>query len=46
VVLHNRENTLITATVHTFAREEQQYAETVMNNWVSLGEGVEEMPYE
>jgi len=46
VVLHNRENTLITATVQSFAREEQEYAETVINNWVSLAEGVEEMPFE
>ncbi|THU87977.1 hypothetical protein K435DRAFT_730276 [Dendrothele bispora CBS 962.96] len=46
VVLHNRENTLITATVQSFAREEQEYAETVMSNWVSLAEGVEEMPFQ
>ncbi|ESK96495.1 sorting nexin mvp1 [Moniliophthora roreri MCA 2997] len=46
VVLHNRENTLLTAMIHQFAREEQEYAEMVTNNWSSLGEAVEEMPYE
>ncbi|KAG6854267.1 hypothetical protein C0991_008960 [Blastosporella zonata] len=46
VVLHNRENTLVTQLVHKFSREEREFAENVLNNWVSLGEAVEEMPYE
>ncbi|KXN87384.1 Sorting nexin MVP1 [Leucoagaricus sp. SymC.cos] len=46
IILHNRENTLITQTVKIFAREEQEYAENVLRNWVSLGESVENMPYE
>jgi sorting nexin-8 len=46
VVLHNRENTLLTLAVQTFAREEQDYAERVANNWMSLVEAVENMPLE
>jgi sorting nexin-8 len=46
VVLHNRENALLTQTVQTFAREEQDFMESVVNNWVSLGEAVEGMPFE
>jgi sorting nexin-8 len=46
VVLHNRENTLLTQTVQKFAYEEQAFAESVANNWVSLGEAVEGMPFE
>jgi len=46
VVLHNRENTLLTQTVQNFAREEQIFAENVVGNWVSLGEAVEGMPFE
>ncbi|KAG6909029.1 hypothetical protein DXG01_002303 [Tephrocybe rancida] len=46
VVLHNRENTLVTQLVHKFSREEREFAENVLNNWVSLGEAVEGMPYE
>ncbi|THH17794.1 hypothetical protein EW146_g3094 [Bondarzewia mesenterica] len=46
VVLHNRENTLLTQLVQTFAREEQDYAEGVAANWASLVEAVEMMPLE
>jgi sorting nexin-8 len=46
VVLHNHENSLLTQTVQSFAREEHEYAENVANNWMSLSEGVENMPYE
>ena len=46
VVLHNRENTLLTLMVQAFAREEQEYAESVANNWLSLVDAVESMPYE
>lgn len=46
VVLHNRENTLLTQTVKSFAREEQEFAENVANVWLSLGEATENMPYE
>lgn len=46
VVLHNRENTLVTQSVHRFCREEREFAENVLNNWASLGEVVEGMPYE
>ncbi|KAI0050962.1 hypothetical protein FA95DRAFT_1630968 [Auriscalpium vulgare] len=44
VVLHNRENTLLTQMVQTFAREEHDYAEGVASNWASLVEAVETMP--
>lgn len=46
VVLHNRENTLITQAVRSFAQEESAYAEASANIWNSLAEAVENMPYE
>jgi len=46
VVLHNRENTLLTQTIQAFAGEEQSFAENVLANWVSLGHAVESMPLE
>jgi len=46
VVLHNRENTLLTQLTQSFAREERDYAEAVATNWASLVEGVESMPFE
>ncbi|KAF8216506.1 hypothetical protein K438DRAFT_1657825 [Mycena galopus ATCC 62051] len=46
VVLHNRENTLVTQIVQTFAREEQGFAENMTNTWASLAEAVSDMPYE
>jgi sorting nexin-8 len=32
--------------VKAFAREEQEHAEWVLKNWTSLGESIENMPYE
>lgn len=46
VVLHNRENALLTKVVKAFAGEEQVFADTVSSNWVSLVNSVESMPYE
>jgi len=46
VILHNRENTLLTQLVQSFAREEHDYAETVLANWASLTESLESMPLE
>ncbi|KAH9479355.1 Sorting nexin MVP1 [Psilocybe cubensis] len=46
VVLHNRENALLTQAVKEFAHEEHEYAENVANNWESLSEAVESMPFE
>lgn len=46
VVLHNRENTLITQAVREFARDESAFAELVANNWSSLVDAVADMPYE
>ncbi|KAH8108346.1 hypothetical protein DFH11DRAFT_1634540 [Phellopilus nigrolimitatus] len=46
VVLHNRENTLVTQTVRDFAREESGFAEAVAGNWNSLADSAESMPYE
>ena len=46
VVLHNRETTLLTQVVQSFAREEQDYADAVAANWASLAQAVESMPLE
>ena len=46
VVLHNRENTLLTEAAKTFAREERDFAEGVTVNWGRLVEALEPMPYE
>ena len=46
VILHNRENALLSDTLQTFAREEHEHAENVANNWMSLAEAVENMPFE
>ncbi|KAJ3982078.1 hypothetical protein F5890DRAFT_1556227 [Lentinula detonsa] len=46
VILHNRENTLLTVMTQSFTREEQEYAEAVFNNWSSLSEAVEGMPFD
>jgi len=46
VILHNRENALLSQTLQTFAREEHEHAENVANNWMSLAEAVENMPFE
>ncbi|GLB41904.1 putative protein with phoX homologous domain, present in p47phox and p40phox [Lyophyllum shimeji] len=46
VVLHNRENALLTQLVQKFSREEREFAERVVSNWTSLGDAVEGMPYE
>jgi sorting nexin-8 len=46
VVLHNRENTLLTQLVQSFASEERDYADAVAANWASLVQGVENMPFE
>ncbi|KAJ3503320.1 hypothetical protein NMY22_g18288 [Coprinellus aureogranulatus] len=46
VVLHNRENTLVTQAVHNFAREERHYSQNVAHVWQRLEESLEGMPYE
>ncbi|KAF5387312.1 hypothetical protein D9757_005774 [Collybiopsis confluens] len=46
VILHNRENALLTVMVQAFGREEQDYTELVLNNWASLSDAVEGMPFE
>ncbi|KAJ7577075.1 hypothetical protein C8J56DRAFT_799466 [Mycena floridula] len=46
VVLHNRENTMLTVLVQTFAREEVEFAESATSNWQSLQDNVEGMPLE
>lgn len=46
VVLHNRENALLSKLVQNLAHDEQAFASSVLANWVSLGNAVEEMPYE
>ncbi|KIJ55199.1 hypothetical protein M422DRAFT_151099 [Sphaerobolus stellatus SS14] len=46
VVLHNRENTLITQATKIFAREERDYSNAIHANWISLEESLEVMPLE
>ncbi|PIL25125.1 hypothetical protein GSI_13014 [Ganoderma sinense ZZ0214-1] len=46
VVLHNRENTLLTRAVQSFAREENDFSEAAVTNWASLLDAVESMPLE
>ncbi|GJJ11483.1 hypothetical protein Clacol_005716 [Clathrus columnatus] len=46
VVLHNRENTLVTQTVQLFAKEESNYAKAIHSNWNLLMEQVDSMPFE
>ncbi|KAG9313037.1 hypothetical protein JVU11DRAFT_6477 [Chiua virens] len=46
VVLHNRENALLSKLAQTLAREEQAFADSILANWVSLGNLVDEMPFE
>ncbi|KAI0731335.1 hypothetical protein C8Q76DRAFT_718528 [Earliella scabrosa] len=46
VVLHNRENALLTRAVQSFAREEHDFSEVAVANWSSLLEAVEGMPLE
>lgn len=46
VVLHNRENTLVTHAVKNLAREESAYSEGVAANWANLVDAVEGMPFE
>ncbi|TCD71838.1 Sorting nexin mvp1 [Steccherinum ochraceum] len=46
VVLHNRENTLVTQAVKSFAQAESVFAENATANWSSLLDGVEGMPFE
>ncbi|KAG2128543.1 hypothetical protein DEU56DRAFT_861385 [Suillus clintonianus] len=46
VVLHNKENALLSKLVQNLAHDEQAFANSVLANWVSLGNAVEGMPYE
>ncbi|KAI0629122.1 hypothetical protein C8Q77DRAFT_1236453 [Trametes polyzona] len=46
VVLHNRENALLTQAVQAFAREEHDFTEAAVGNWASLVDAVEGMPLE
>jgi sorting nexin-8 len=46
VILHNRENALVTKAISAFAREEQAFADQVAGNWTVLIQDVEDMPYE
>jgi len=46
VVLHNKENALLSKLVQNLAHDEQAFTNSVLANWVSLGNAVEEMPYE
>jgi sorting nexin-8 len=46
VILHNRENTLLSVAVQTFAHEEHEFAQRLAANWESLETAVEDMPTE
>jgi len=46
VVLHNRENALVSVAVQAFAREERDFAEQLRSNWATLSDNVENMPFE
>ncbi|KAG8776854.1 Sorting nexin mvp1, partial [Ceratobasidium sp. 428] len=46
VVLHNRENTLLSIAVQNFAREEGEFSGRTHATWAALSEEVENMPYE
>lgn len=46
VVLHNRENTLLTQAARMFSLEERDYAESVFTNWTNLADSLEVMPFE
>lgn len=46
VVLHNRENTLLTEATKAFAREERDFSEGITSNWGRLAEALEPMPFE
>lgn len=46
VVLHNRENALLSKLAQTLAREEQAFADSILTNWMSLGNILDEMPFE
>jgi sorting nexin-8 len=46
VVLHNRENTLLSKFTRAFAVEERDFAEAVFTNWAALTDEVDGMPFE
>ncbi|CAK5283086.1 unnamed protein product [Mycena citricolor] len=46
VILHNRENTLVSQVAQSLSREEQAYTENVLHTWTSLAEAVGDMPFE
>ncbi|KAG8911496.1 Sorting nexin mvp1 [Tulasnella sp. 417] len=46
VVLHNRENALVTQTIQTFVAQERDFERTVITNWEATVLDVENMPYE
>lgn len=46
VVLHNRENTLLTQALQVFAAQERDFAKTVVANWDALVQELDPMPLE
>jgi len=46
VILHNRENVMLSKVVQTFATHERDFAQLGLENWIGLVEDVEDMPYE
>ncbi|KAF7308565.1 Sorting nexin [Mycena chlorophos] len=46
VVLHNRENALVSQMIQVFAREEEAFSQNVAQTWTSLNDAVEGLPFE
>lgn len=46
VVLHNRENALLSQAIQAFAKEESAFAEEVLRVWESMTDSVTDMPME
>lgn len=46
VVLHNRENALLSQAIQVFAKEESAFAESALRVWESMTDSVVVMPME
>lgn len=46
VVLHNRENTLLSQALKLFAKDEATFSDNLTSTWASMADAVENMPME
>lgn len=46
VILHNRENTLVTRAIQTLIAQERDFVQTVLRNWETLADDIDAMPFE